>query len=152
MSRESVRRVIRSGATEPDGERRVQPRPKLGPLREAPARLPAENARRPRRERLTRIRIFEDLPARGRGGGPDAVRRPAACRSNAAPEASADACVPPSLEPGEAVRFDGSHEIVVVDVVAMTVTAAHVRLGQSCTVFLRACQRETHAPSGPCSA
>ena len=94
VSRKTVRKVIRSGATEFSYERSVQPQPKLGPWREELDRMLAENVRRPKRERLTRIRIFEDLRAQGYEGGYDAVRRYAASWSKATSEASADAYVP----------------------------------------------------------
>jgi hypothetical protein len=64
VSRKTVRKVIRSGAAEFSYERSVQPQPKLGPWREELDRMLAENVRRPKRERLTRIRIFEDPPRR----------------------------------------------------------------------------------------
>jgi hypothetical protein len=53
----------------------------------------AENARRPKRERLTVIRIYEELRNRGYGGGYDTIRRYAAGWSKVAQEASASAYV-----------------------------------------------------------
>ena len=89
VSRKTVRKVIRSGATEFTYDRTSQPRPKIGPWRSELDEMLAENARRPRRERLTLIRIYEELRNRGYGGGYDAVRRYAASWSKAAQEASA---------------------------------------------------------------
>jgi len=103
----------------------------------------AENVRRPKRERLTRIRIFEDLRAQGYEGGYDAVRRYAASWSKATSEASADAYVPLSFDPGEAFQFDWSHEIAIIDGVTTTIKVAHVRLCHSRMVFVRAYPRET---------
>src|SRR6056297_1422042 len=143
VSRKTVRKVIRSGATEFTYERSVQPQPKLGPWREELDRMLAENAHRPKRERLTRIRIFEDLRAQGYEGGYDAVRRYAASWSKATSEASADAYVPLSFDPGEAFQFDWSHEVAVIDGVATTIKVAHVRLSHSRMVFVRAYPRET---------
>jgi hypothetical protein len=68
--------------------------------------MPAENARQPKRERLTHIRIFEELAALGYDGGYDAVRRYAAGWSKTENEASAEAYVPLSFDPGEAYQFD----------------------------------------------
>jgi len=143
VSRKTVRKVIRSGATEFSYERSVQPQPKLGPWREELDRMLAENVRRPKRERLTRIRIFEDLRAQGYEGGYDAVRRYAASWSKATSEASADAYVPLSFDPGEAFQFDWSHEIAIIDGVTTTIKVAHVRLCHSRMVFVRAYPRET---------
>ena len=75
VSRNTVRKVIRSGATEFTYERTIQPLPKIGPWKDMLDEMLAVNARKPKRERLTRIRIFEELRARGYDGGYDAVRR-----------------------------------------------------------------------------
>ena len=69
VSRKVVRKVIRSGQTEFSYERSVQPLPKIGPRREALDCLLGENARRSERERLTYIRIFEELRGLGYQGG-----------------------------------------------------------------------------------
>ena len=78
VSRKVVRKVIRSGETAFVYERRVQPQPKLGPWREELERLLAANAARSSRERLTLMRLFEELRGLGYAGGYDAVRRYAA--------------------------------------------------------------------------
>ena len=75
VSRNTVRKVIRSGATAFSYERRVQPLPKLGPWRDGLERLLEANEAKPRRERLTLRRIYEALEGEGYGGGYDAVRR-----------------------------------------------------------------------------
>jgi hypothetical protein len=60
-----VRKVVRSGATEFSYERSVQPQSKIGPWRDELARMLAENERKPKRDRLTAIRIFEELQTLG---------------------------------------------------------------------------------------
>jgi hypothetical protein len=47
VSRKTVRKVVRSGATEFTYERSVQPQPKIGPWRDELDRMLAENARKP---------------------------------------------------------------------------------------------------------
>ncbi len=143
LSRNTVRKVIRSGATEFTYERTVQSRPKIGPWQSDLDDMLAENARHPKRERLTLIRIFEELRGRGYDGGYDAVRRYAARWSKAKREASADAYVPLSFDPGEAFQFDWSHEVVILDGATVTVKVAHVRLCHSRMPFVRAYPRET---------
>src|SRR6056297_4329068 len=143
VSRKTVRKVIRSGATEFTYERSVQPLPKIGPWQDKLDAMLAENARRPRRERLTQIRVFEELRAQGYEGGYDAVRRYAAAWSKSESAASAAAYVPLSFDPGEAYQFDWSHEVVVMDGVTTTVKVAHVRLCHSRMLFVRAYPRET---------
>jgi hypothetical protein len=69
LSRNTVRKILRSGATLFEYERRVQPQPKLGPWRGELDKLLAANAARPTRERLTLMRLFEELRGLGYGGG-----------------------------------------------------------------------------------
>src|SRR6201996_8589162 len=75
VSRNTVRRVLRSGETSFEYEREVQPRPKLGQWTAELDKLLASNAAKAAREQLTLIRLFEELRGRGYGGGYDAVRR-----------------------------------------------------------------------------
>src|SRR5258708_37044589 len=87
-------------------EREVQPRPKLGRWREGLDGLLAENAGKSVRERLTLIRLFEELRGLGYDGGYDAVRRYARCWEKARGAAGAAALVPPSFAPGWGDQFD----------------------------------------------
>ena len=75
VSRNTVRKVVRSGVTVLEYARSVQPMPKLGPWKADLDRLLGENAGKSVRERLTLIRIFEELRGLGYDGGYDAVRR-----------------------------------------------------------------------------
>ena len=75
VSRKVVRKVLRSGATEFHYERDEQPLPRIGPWQEALDGLLAANEGKAARERLTLIRIFEELRGRGYEGGYDAVLR-----------------------------------------------------------------------------
>src|SRR5580658_284535 len=75
LSRKAVRKVIRSQATEFRYERGRQPLPRIGPWRKQLDELLLANEGKPARERLTLIRLFEELRGRGYGGGYDAVRR-----------------------------------------------------------------------------
>lgn len=142
VSRNTVRKVLRSGATAFEYEREVQPLPKLGPWRDDLDRLLTENEGRAARERLTLIRIFEALRALGYEGGYDAVRRYARGRQRERSSSSA-AFVPLSFDPGEAYQFDWSHEIVLINGVTTTVKVAHVRLCHSRMLFVRAYPRES---------
>lgn len=143
VSRNTVRKVIRSGVTEATYNRRVQPLPKIGPWKDKLEEMLAANARKPKPERLTCIRIFEELRALGYDGGYDAVPRYAAAWSKEEQEASAATYVPLIFDPGEVYQFDWSHEIVVIDGATTTVKVAHVRLCHSRMLFVRAYPRET---------
>ncbi len=143
VSRKTVRKVIRSEETEFTYERSSQPQPKIGPWRDELDRLLAANAARPSRERLTLMRVFEDLRGLGYDGSYDAIRRYAAGWRRRESEMTAAAFVPLSFAPGEAYQFDWSHEIVVIDGATTTVKVAHVRLCHSRMMFVRAYPRET---------
>ena len=101
------------------------------------------NAGRASRERLTLIRVFEELRGLGYEGGYDAVRRYAAGWQRERAAATAAAFVPLSFAPGEAYQFDWSHEVVLIAGVTVTVKVAQVRLCHSRMLFVRAYPRES---------
>src|SRR6201999_3812617 len=143
VSRNTVRKVLRSGETSFEYERVIQPRPKLGRWAAELDGLLAANAVKSAREQLTLIRIFEELRGRGYDGGYDAVRRYARRWSKERGQATAAAYVPLSFAPGEAYQFDWSHEVILMSGVTVTVKVAHVRLCHSRMMFVRAYPRET---------
>src|SRR5271156_2853277 len=124
VSRNTVRRVLRSGATSFEYERDVQPRPKLGRWTEDLDALLVGNVAKAAREQLTLIRIFEELRERGYDGGYDAVRRYARRWSKERGQSTAAAYVP-------------------LNGVTVIVKAAHVRLCHSRMLFVRCYPRET---------
>src|ERR1700710_298857 len=99
VSRKVVRKVIRSKATEFRYEREAQPLPKVGPWRDKLDQLLLANEGKASRERLTLIRLFEELRGRGYGGGYDAVRRYARRWSKERGATTAAAHVPLTLAP-----------------------------------------------------
>jgi transposase len=101
VSRNTVRKVLRSGETSFEYEREVQPRPKLGRWTHDLEALLSGNAAKPAREQLTLIRIFEELRGRGYDGGYDAVRRYARRWAKEHGQATAAAYVPLSFAPGD---------------------------------------------------
>ncbi|MFS8036756.1 IS21 family transposase [Xanthobacter sp. AM11] len=143
VSRNTVRKVLRTGATAFSYEREVQPLPRIGPWREALDGLLASNEGKPARERLTLIRIFEELRSQGYEGSYDALRRYAKGWRRAQATMTAAAYVPLSFAPGEAYQFDWSHEIVLINGTTVSVRVAHVRLCHSRMLFVRAYPRET---------
>jgi hypothetical protein len=66
VSRKVVRKVIRSDATEFRYEREAQPLPKIGPWTDQLDELLLANEGKAARERLTLLRLFEELRGRGR--------------------------------------------------------------------------------------
>ena len=143
VSRKVVRKVIRSNATEFHYERGSQPLPKMGPWLDRLEALLLENEGKPARDRLTLIRIFEELRGLGYSGGYHAVRRHSATWRKQRGASTAEAYIPLSFAPGEAYQFDWSHEVALMDGVTTTVKVAHVRLCHSRMMFVRAYPRET---------
>src|ERR1700675_446703 len=143
VSRKVVRKVVRSQATEFRYEREAQPLPKIGPWTDRLDELLLANEGKAARERLTLIRLFEELRNRGYDGGYDAVRRYAGRWSKERGHSTAAAYVPLSFAPGEAYQFDWRHEVVLLSGVTVTVKAAHVRLCHSRMLFVRVYPRET---------
>ena len=143
VSRKVVRKVVRSQATEFRYERARQPLPRIDRWRKQLDDLLLANEGKPRRERLTLIRIFEELRGFGYQGSYDAVRRYARKWRAARGAATAEAYVPLSFAPGEAYQFDWSHEVVLINGATVTVKVAHVRLCHSRMLFVRAYPRES---------
>ena len=137
VSRNTVRKVIRSQATAFTYDRRVQPMPKLGPWTAELERMLEANETKSKRERLTLLRISEALEGLGYGGGYDAVRRYAKAWRWRRSRRRRPMC----RSPGEAYQFDWSHEYVVLAGVTTKVKVAHVRLCHSRMFFVRAYPR-----------
>ena len=135
LSRNTVRKVVRSDETSLRYERSVQPLPKLGPWVEARERLLEANEDKSRRERLSLVRIYEELAGSGYDGGYDAVRRYAASWRLRRSGSAGQAYVPLTFDPGEAYPFDWSHEYAAIAGATVRVKAAHLRLCHS-RVFL----------------
>ncbi len=143
VSRNTIRKILRSDETSFSYERERQPKPKIGPWQDQLDALLEGNYGKSERERLTLIRIYEELHALGYEGGYDAIRRSAKSWVKARGSATAEAYVPLFFPPGEAYQFDWSHEIVLINGVTVTVKVAHVRLCHSRMMFVRAYPRET---------
>src|ERR1700681_78380 len=143
LSRKVVRKVIRSEATEFRYERGRQPLPRIDPWRDRLDGLLLANEGKPARERLTLIRIFEELRELGYEGSYDAIRRyPKKWRIERG-AATAEAYFPLSFAPGEAYQFDWSHDVVLIGGMTVTIKVAHIRLCHSRMLFVRAYPRES---------
>lgn len=125
--------------------------PRIGPWQGQLEQFLSSNASKASRERLTLIRIFEELQTLGYEGGDDAVRQFARTWSQTRGAVTAEAYVPlhyapgyaPGNAPGEAYQFDWSHEVVLISGVTVTVKVAHLRLCHSRMMFARAYLRES---------
>jgi transposase len=143
VSRKVVRKVLRSGETEFRYERKKQAYPRMGAWREDLTRLLSVNACKPERERLTLIRIFEELRGLGYDGSYSSVWQHARAWEVERSSSLSEAYIPLSFAPGEACQFDWSHEIVLLNGVTTTVKVARMRLCHSRMFFVRAYPRES---------
>jgi transcriptional regulator with XRE-family HTH domain len=75
VSRNTVRKILRSDETSFSYERERQPKPKIGPWQDQLDGFLNGNRGKAAREQLTLIRIYEELCSLGYEGGYDAVRR-----------------------------------------------------------------------------
>ena len=124
--------------------RKIQPMPKLGPWVEELERQLEANEKKARRDRLSLLRIHEDLASLGYEGGYDAVRRYArAWRRRWRLLSPSQAFVPLSFDPGEAYQFDWSHEYARLSGVTTRVKAAHMRLCYSRMQLVQIFPRES---------
>jgi hypothetical protein len=143
ISRNSVRKILRSGDTTFQYERPETPMPKLGAFLERLEAMLEANEKRAKRDRFRLTRIFDDLRREGYEGGYDAVRRHAQRWRRRRHGGVSQAYVPLTFAPGEAFQFDWSHEWVVMGGVTTKVKVAHIRLCYSRMRFLVAYPRET---------
>jgi transposase len=131
ISRNTVRKVLRSGATEHHYERDTQPVPKLGPFAERLEALLEEDAKRPRNRRMTAQRLFEVLQSEGYQGTYDSVQRTVKKWHQQRGRAAEQIFIPLTFAPGEAYQFDWSHEKVILADMIQIVKVAHFRLCHS---------------------
>jgi transposase len=143
VARDTVRKVLRSQATEFSYKRATQPLPKMGPWVETLTAILEAEAKVPRRERRSTQRLFEELRGRGYDGAHDSVHRFVRAWRDEHARAPVQAFIPLSFDPGEAYQFDWSHDAIELAGLPMTVKAAHMRLSFSRMPFVRAYPRET---------
>ena len=143
ISRNTVRKVLRSGATEHHYERDKQPAPKLGAYTERLEKLLEEDATRPRNRRMTAQRLHELLQEEGYQGAYDSVQRYVKQWRQQHGRAAGQVFIPLRFAPGEAYQFDWSHEQVLLSGIIQTVKVAHFRLCHSRMLFVVAYPRES---------
>ena len=143
LSKNTVKKIIRSGVTELVYRRETQPRPKLGAFEEQLSQLLRTEKELPRREQRTAQQLFEELQREGFAGGYDSVRRYVQQWKDREKNRQVKAFIPLSFAPGEAFQFDWSYEYVELGGVYMKVKVAHFRLCHSRMPFCVAYTRET---------
>ncbi|MYG64819.1 MAG: IS21 family transposase [Synechococcus sp. SB0675_bin_7] len=143
VSRNTVRKVLRSDGSAPKYRRSEQPHAKLGDfIPELERKLEANKGKKPR-DRLSMKRIWRQLVDQGCDASYSAVCRYAAAWDRRNGGGVSGAHVPLEFDPGEAFQFDWSHEWAVIGGTTMRLRVAHMRLCHSRMSYVRAYLRET---------
>ena len=143
LSKNTVRKVIRSGATEHQYKRSIQPMPRLGDYVSRLEELLEEDWKRPKKRRLTMMRLFNLLQTEGYAGGYDSIQRFTKKWRENKGKGSKSCYIPLKFAPGDAYQFDWSQEWVILDSIVQKVKVAHFRLSHSRQFFVVAYPRET---------
>ena len=141
LSRNTVKKALRSGAEPFEYQRKHQPRRRLGPYVALLDRWLEAEQKLPVREQRTAQRLYEALCVEGYSGAVDSVRRHV--KGYQARRRTVEAFIPQSFAPGEAYQFDWSHEHVELGGVTQVLKVAHLRLAYSRAFLVVAYPRES---------
>ena len=141
LSRNTVKKVIRSNVTEFTYDRKAQPLRKLASYQELLSEYLATDITKPEREQRPSVVLFEELQRQGFEGGYDSVRRYVQKWRKSEGSRKVTAYIPQTFAPGEAFQFDWSYEQVELGGIVVTVKVAHFRLCYSrmplCVAYAR---------------
>ena len=143
LSRNTVRKVIRSEETAFTYKRKKQPMPKLGEFVDELAGKLERDKKLPKRQRRTAQKLFQELQLMGYEGGYDSVRRYVKRWRQEQSKATGQVFIPLSFDPGDAFQFDWSHEWVQMAGMPIKAKVAHLRLCHSRMFLTVAYPRET---------
>jgi transposase len=147
LSRNTIRKYLRSGAVEP--EFRVPERPsKLDPYAAKLAGWLRSETGKSRKERRTAKQLHEDLVKLGYTGSYGRVaafaRAWRADRQREQQTTGRGAFVPLVFQPGEAFQFDWSEDFAMLGGERTKLQVAHIKLSHSRAFLLRAYRLQTH--------
>jgi transposase len=129
LTRKTVRRWLRAAeGTEPKYRRRPAENTKIAPFADRLIKALEVDARRPKRDRRTALKLFGELQAAGFDGDYSRVTEFVRRWRERGGEALIRAFVPLRFEPGEAFQFDWSEEHLVIGGVWRKIMAAHLKL------------------------
>ncbi len=128
LSRNTVKKALRSDVTEFSYTRSNQPMPKLAPYEDSLLSLLKADASKPRREQRTMMALFEELQRDGFEGRYDSIRRYIKRWRDSESASVITAYIPQYFAPGEAYQFDWNHEIVELGGELVKVKIAHFDL------------------------
>ena len=127
VSRNTVRKVLRSEQTRFEYHREAVYRPKLGPFIDTLTAFLKHDQQLPLKQRRTAQGMYEALQGEGYRGAYDSVRRFVKHWRAEHQGSPTDAYIPLVFEPGEAFQFDWSHEKIVIAGAMTDVKIAHIR-------------------------
>ena len=143
ISRPTVRKHLKT-VIEPVYQRQSQPLPKLGKFKEILIQWLETEAKLPRKQRRTAMRLFEGLVDEGYSGAYDSIQRFVKdwkIERKQTPSTK-QVFVPLAFKPGEVCQFDWSQEIVEIGGIEQAIRVAHFRLAYSRKMFVIAYPRE----------
>ncbi len=141
LSRNTVRKIARSNATEFKYPKREKRYPVLGPVMEKLSERLSEDAELPPTRRRSGKKLYDELRREGYEGSYDSVRRYVKLWKEGHHISTRRAYVPLQFSKGEAFQFDWSEETVELGGVPQKLQVAQVRLCYSrmrfCMAFTR---------------
>lgn len=143
ISRNTVRKVIRSGKTKHEYSRKKQGHPKLGAYLNFLEEYLEKDWKTPKKRRITATRLHELLCEQGYQGAYDSIQRYVRRWRHDKNKIKPGIFIPLYFPPGDAYQFDWSHETAVIAGEIRKIKVAHFKLSHSRKFFVRAYYRET---------
>jgi transposase len=144
-ARNTVKNWLRAAeGTEPRYRRRPAEDTKIAPFAEQLTKALEVDARRPKRDRRTALKLFGELKAAGFDGGYSRVTAFVRRWRESGGQVLVKAYVPLRFELGEAFQFDWSEERLLIGGVWRKILAAHLKLCASRAFVLQAYPTQSH--------
>jgi transposase len=142
LSRNTIRKYCLDESPPQYERQKPQFSPKLNDYQAQLSQWFEDDLKRPKRERRNATKLFEQLIMEGYQGSYSPV-----CRwikkLKSTQSSTEDAFIPLVFKPGDAMQFDWSMEVVVLDGIEQKIKVAHFRLSHSRKSFVVAYPRET---------
>ena len=142
LSRNTIRKYLKEDSPPEYQRRQVVKQPQQDDYKTQLEQWHQADQQRPKRERRTAKKLFEQLQLEGYRGSYTTVCR-FIKRLKGKASGMTEAYVPLCFDMGDAMQFDWSQEVVMLGGVEMTLRVAHFRLAHSRQRFIRAYLRES---------
>ena len=144
LTRKTIRRWLKEAEGVEPKYRRPPKDTKIKPFEERLTKMLEADARRPKRDRRTALKLHADLVAAGFDGAYSRVTEFIRRWRQDGGAAATKAFVPLQFEPGEAHQFDWSEEHLVIGGVWRKVMASHLKLCHSRAFVVQAYPSQSH--------